>query len=124
MKEVINHLEANNTSKIVIYDSSKGFSRFLKSKLEERYEVKIISSKNVLKKYETSEIGILFYIINDGVDAIMFKNLNYDTKKVFLGVASKYLEDRIENYDHVITFDLELTKKDIFEQINKHLQIA
>jgi hypothetical protein len=114
--------EVEKASQIIVYDTSRGFSRFIKSKFEEQFEVKVISSPQEIKKYKTDDLGVLLFIVNDGVDAILFSNIFYNTRHVFLGIAAKHLEDRFINYNNVITIDLELPKKELFQYINHHLQ--
>ena len=116
--------EVNKATQIYVYDTSRGFSRFIKSKFEEQFDVKVISSQQEIKKYKTEDLGILLFIVNDGVDAILFSNMFYNTKHVFLGIAAKHLEDRFVNYNNVIAVDLELPKKELFQYINYHLQTA
>lgn len=114
--------EVNKVSQIIVYDTSRGFSRFIKSKFDEQFDVVIISSPQEIKKYKTEDLGILLFIVNDGVDAILFSNMFYNTKQVFLGIAAKHLEDRFVNYNNVIPVDLEMPKKELFQYISYHLQ--
>jgi len=116
--------EVNKATQIYVYDTSRGFSRFIKAKFEEQFDVKVISSQQEIKKYKTEDLGILLFIVNDGVDALLFSNMFYNTKHVFLGIAAKHLEDRFVNYNNVIAVDLELPKKELFQYINYHLQTA
>lgn len=114
--------EVEKASQIIVYDTSRGFSRFIKSKFDEQFDVTVISSPQEIKKYKSEDLGILLFIVNDGVDAILFSNMFYNTKHVFLGIAAKNLEDRFVNYNNVIPIDLELTKKELFQYLNHHLQ--
>lgn len=114
--------EVEKAPQIIVYDTSRGFSRFIKSKFDEQFDVTVISSPQEIKKYKSEDLGILLFIVNDGVDAILFSNMFYNTKHVFLGIAAKYLEDRFVNYNNVIPIDLELTKKELFQYLNHHLQ--
>ncbi|MFM2213209.1 MAG: hypothetical protein RL427_472 [Bacteroidota bacterium] len=116
--------EVEKASKLIVYDTSRGFSRFIKSKFEEQFEVIVISSPQEIRKYKTDDLGVLLFIVNDGVDAILFSNIFYNTKHVFLGIAAKHLEDRFLNYKNVKQIDLELPKKELFLYLNQHLQTA
>jgi hypothetical protein len=122
MIKSISHSEVEKPTQIGVYDSSRGFSRFIKSKFEEQFEVVVMSSPQEIKKYNTNDLGVLLFIVNDGVDAILFSNMFYKTKQVFLGIAAKHLEDRFTSYDNVIQMDLELPKKELFHFINNYLQ--
>jgi hypothetical protein len=112
----------NKASQIIVYDTSRGFSRFIKSKFDDQFEVIVLSSPQEIKKYKTDNLAVLLFIVNDGVDAILFSNMFYNAKHVFLGIAAKHLEDRFVNYNNIIPVDLNMPKKELFQYINHHLQ--
>jgi hypothetical protein len=112
----------NKVPQIIVYDTSRGFSRFIKSKFDEQFDVINICSPQEIKKYKTDDLGVLLFIVNDGVDAILFSNMFYNAKYVFLGIAAKHLEDRFVNYNNIIPVDLNMPKKELFQYINHHLQ--
>ena len=116
--------KGSKESQIIVYDTSRGFSRFIKSKFEEQFDVISISSPQEIKKYKIEKTSALVFIVNTGVDAILFSKVFAGTKQVFLGVAAKHLEDRFVKYKNIIAVDLEMPKKELFEYINYHLQTA
>ena len=109
------------THKILVYDTSRVFSRFLKTKLDDSFELTVINSKREFKKQSVSAYDSVFFIANDVFDALLFANIYKDTKPLFLGIAAKYLEDEFALYDGFIPLDLKLPKKELTAFINTHL---
>ncbi|MGL2965809.1 hypothetical protein [Flavobacterium sp. XGLA_31] len=117
-----NNFEPIGTGKMAVYDSSRGFSRFIKNKFEDQFEVTVINNKQELKKHQISDSTTLFFIVNDAVDILLFSNLFYNRKQLFLGIATKNLEERLVRYQNIIPIDLELPKKELLEYIQHHLR--
>jgi endonuclease III-like uncharacterized protein len=111
------------SNKILVYDTSRGFSRFIKSKLESQFEVEVINNKKDIKKYNITDFKTIFFIVNDVLDSLVFSSFYYDVSTVFLGITIKNLENRFENYDNIISINLDLTKKELLQYINNQLEL-
>lgn len=120
--QITEELVKDDMRKIVVYDTSRGFSRFIKTKLGGQYDVTVINSKLGLKKYKITSYCTVFYIVNDPIDVLQFENIYENAEMVFLGIAVKNLEKRFVKYTTVIPIDLNLAKKDLMDYILLQLQ--
>ena len=107
---------------IVVYDSSRGISRLIKNKIEGEFNVTIINSKGGLKNHKFTNSYIVFYIVNDAIDALPFPNVYFNAELVFLGITTKNLEQHFISYTDVIRLDLQVPKKELIDSIQYHLQ--
>ena len=108
-------------NKIFVYDSARGFSRFLKSRLNTHYEIETENKRYKLKKYDIPVYDCVFYIVNTTEDVAAFSKVYPQTSLAFVGVADNELINDFKNFQDITLLDLQLSKNDLFRCINDAL---
>jgi len=115
-----------NITKLLFYDKSIGYSRYLEARLPNDYSLKTIKKQINLKKIDISEYDTLLYIINDADDFFLFTKIQNDLPinlKILMGATSPVITKNMSRFNQIIPLDLELSKKDLFNEITKKLKL-
>ena len=114
-----------NISKLLFYDTSVGYSRYLAGRLPCDYYMKIIKKRFNLKKIDISEFDTLLYIINDEDDFFLFSKIHKNfpvNLKILIGTTSSDIN--IAQFKRIIPLDLALSKKELYSEITEKLKSA
>jgi len=108
-------------NKIFVYDTARGFSRFLKSRLNSDYEIEAENKRYKLKKYNITSYQCVFYIVNTTEDVAAFSKVYQQASLAVVGVADNELVNDFKNFQDIMLLDLQLSKNDLFRCINDTL---
>lgn len=106
-----------------IYDATKGFSRFLKLKLEDDITIECCTNRNELINYSLTNMDLAFVVINDQNDVINFVYIYSKIENIVLYCNIKEITDRLSSVDTITALNTNLTKSDLLKQINFNLQL-
>ena len=115
-----------NIPKLLFYDKTIGYSRYLEGRLPIGYSVEIVKKQLNLKQIDISKFDILLYIINDADDFFLFSKIQNDLPtnlKILMGATSPEISKKMFRFDGIIPLDLELNKKDLFNEITKKIKL-
>lgn len=120
--ELIKNCEIN---KIFIYDTSKGFHRFIKLNYENKYAIdhcyKIELFDNFYKNL--SNYQHCLFVINSHDDIVNLFKLFAKTQMLLLAVMVKDLEDKFDDIENIIKLNMKLPKKDLINFLDRHLSL-
>lgn len=107
--------------KIFIYDSSKGFSRFLKLKLSGKHDLFICTNKHNIVNYYHYDFDCAFINFNDIDDLHNLFLIFHNVKRIFVSTNLQYIKEMISGTDSIFLLDLEDKKSKILNEINFNL---
>jgi hypothetical protein len=110
-------------NKIFVYDTSRGFYRFIKLNYEKEYSIDLCNKKNQFEDFAPNlpKYNHCFFIINSKDDVLNLLKLFSKTSKIFLAVMVRELENEFDNFENFIKLNLNLSKKDLTNFLNKYL---
>jgi len=109
--------------KILIYDSSKGFSRFLKTNLSKKHELHICTNVHQLSPYFEEDFDCAFINFNDIVDLKYLIIIFHQIKKIFVTTNLQDVKETILTTNSIILLELEENKSVLLNKINFNLEI-
>lgn len=111
--------------KMFVYDTSKGFSSFIKYYYSEKMEIHICTNKIKFQNFIMSDYEVCFFIVNDIDDFLKLRIIYSQIEYFFISTPKKALYKKIEhlNYDDAIIIDFDYSKKDILSEINFNLNL-
>lgn len=106
--------------KALIYDSTKGFSSFIKRNYSDKMELDICYNKFKLKNYSSVNYQLCFFMVNDIEDYFLLKKYYDEIEYFFIITYKKTLSEKISrlSYKNAVLIDSEHSKKYILELIN------
>jgi hypothetical protein len=106
--------------KALIYDSSKGFSSFIKRNYSEKLELDICNNKFNLKNYNSSNYQICFFMVNDIEDYFLLKKYYFEIEYFFIISYKTTLLEKIKKleYTNAVLIDSDHSKKYILDLVN------
>ena len=114
-----------NKNKIFVYDTSRGFCRFVKLNFENDYSIDSCYKKEqfdnffkILPYYHN-----YLFVINNYEDILNLMKLCTKKETILLVIMIKELEDKFDNFDNIIRLDLNQTKKDTIKFLNNYLTL-
>lgn len=108
--------------KILIYDSSRGYSRFIKLNFKD-FEVNNFSDFRNYKDINTDDFAAVFFIINYHVELVDLICLQPKKTPIFVGTRLSEIVDKVKDFDNIIFLDLQQSKKDILDCIKYNFNI-
>jgi len=109
--------------KILIYDSSKGFSRFLKNNLSEKHELLICTNNQNLPQYYDKNFDCAFINFNDVVDLTNLFVIFHQIKKIFVSTNLQDIKQNILLNDSIYLLELDEKKSALLDKINFNLEM-
>ena len=121
--KVIKNTEEN---KIFVYDTSRGFYRFIKLNYEKEYSIDLCSRIDQFEDFAPNlpNYQHCFFIINSKDDVLNLLKLFSKTSKIFLAVMVTELENEFDNFENFIKLNLNLSKKELTNFLNKYLTLC
>lgn len=104
----------------LVYDTSKGFARFVKINFAKSFNVEVFNDINNLKDVELLNFELAFVVINDFTDIIIYNWIASRVKKVFIITEQTYLSHRSFTKNSVVINKNDF-KRDIIELINRNI---
>lgn len=112
-----------NKKKVFVYDSAKGFSRFIKINFKNQFEVISCTNKKKLIEYKLDNIEFAFFIINDLDDIINFIWTFSKISRIYLGTHNEEINKKLKDNDSIVLLNLSQKKTDLIEEIKQNIKI-
>lgn len=109
--------------KIFVYDSSKGFARFLKLNLSDRHDLSICTNRKNLSEYYNEEFDCAFINFNDSDDLIYLFLIFYQVKKIFVSTNLQNIKQKVLKNNSIHLLDLDEKKSVLLKAINYNLDM-
>lgn len=111
--------------KILVFDTSIGYAKYLEKVYKKKYEVSLVCHYNDFRKIDAFYYDSIIFIINELEELLLFSKINSSYKgiRLFLGVTKKKLATNVHelNLKDVHHINTELNKTDIISYINSKL---
>lgn len=98
--------------KILIYDTSKGYFRFIKLNFRD-FEVDNFSMYSNLNEVNIDDYVAIFFIINCHRELLDLVCFQIKETPIFIGSPSNEIDAKIKNFENIIYLDLKKSKNDI-----------
>lgn len=102
--------------KILIYDSSRGYSRFIKLNFKD-FEVINFSEFNNYKDINTEDFDAVFFIVNYPIELVDLICLQQKTALIFVGTRLLEIADKVKDFDNTIFLDLQQIRSVLLDLI-------
>ncbi len=112
-----------NEKKILVYDSSGAFSRFIKLKYAKAYQVDNFNKFFNAQEVNFWEYDIAFFIINHEIEAVDFIRIYNKVPVLFVGSSIPEVHKKIVGLHDTILLDLQNIKSQILESIDFYLNV-
>jgi hypothetical protein len=108
-----------------IYDTSKGFSAFLKHHFSDKMNIDVCTNKKKFLLYDLKNYNVCFFIVNDMDDFFNLMQIYNKIDCFFIGSPNKIISQKIENlnYDSMVYLDFSSNKNDILSSISFNLML-
>lgn len=113
------------SKKTFVYDTSKGFSSFIKHYYSDKMSIDVCTNKKKFYLDNIKEYNTCFFIVNDMDDFFNLMKVYYKIEHFFIGTPNKIIGEKIEklNYDDVVYLDFNNNKHDLLDTINFNLML-
>jgi hypothetical protein len=110
---------------IIVYDTTKGFSSFVKKNFGKTYPIAACTSKKKFSATQFKSYTICFFIVNDINDLLNLVRLNTLEIPVIVGTASHILDSKIDfvKNERIFALDFSQSKEALFLQLQYYLQV-
>ena len=102
--------------KILIYDSSRGYSRFIKLNFKD-FEVINFSEFNNYKDINIEDFDAVFFIVNYPIELVDLICLQQKTALIFVGTRLLEIADIVKDFDNTIFLDLQQIRSVLLDLI-------
>lgn len=109
--------------RLFVYDTTRGFARFIKINFANEYEISTCNLKRNLLDYNIEEIQIAFININQYEDVVDFFFIRSRVKFVFAISKLPDVKLMLQEFQDVIFLDIDMLKSDTIRQILDSLKI-
>ena len=111
--------------KTYIYDTSKGFSSFIKHYYSDKMIIDVCTNKKNFNFEDIKNYGTCFFIVNDMDDFFNLMKIYTKMEHFFIGSPNKIIGEKIENlhYECVVFLNFNNNKYELLETINYHLML-
>ncbi len=112
-----------NRKRLFVYDTTRGFARFIKINFANEYEISTCNLKRNLLDYNIEEIKVAFININQYEDVVDFFYIRSKVKFVFALTKLPDVKLMLQEFQDVIFLDIDMLKSDTIRQILDNLKI-
>ncbi|WP_395065786.1 hypothetical protein [Flavobacterium sp.] len=111
--------------KVYVYDTSKGFSSFIKHYYSDKMFIETCTNKKIFLLEEIIGFDTCFFIVHDMEDFFNLMQIFTKIKHFFIGSPNRKMSEKIEalNFEGVIVLDFHHCKADILKTINFNLKL-
>lgn len=109
--------------KIIIYDTSRGFHRFMKLNFANDYEVDSVFDFKGIKDIDFDEYSAIFFIINESTEVFDLIALYSKGKSIFVGTRLSNTTESLQNIEGITIIDLIQSRQQMVDFIHFHLKI-
>ncbi|MEN9336544.1 MAG: hypothetical protein RLZZ500_1531 [Bacteroidota bacterium] len=111
-------------AKLAVYDTSKGFSSFVKHYFAKRVDIEVCTSKKKFSLDWFRNFQHCFFVVNDIEDLFNLMKVADLNNEVIAGSPSRILEMKIKNVnDHEVkVMDFSLNKNELMLYIDNYLK--
>lgn len=112
------------TAKLAVYDTSKGFSSFVKHYFSKRVDIEVCTSKKKFSLEWFKNFKHCFFVVNDIEDLFNLMKVAQLHNEVVAGSPSRILEMKIKtvNDQDVKLMDFSLNKNELMLYIDNYLK--
>lgn len=115
--------EKKENKNVFVYDTTKGFSRFIKKYFKNYFNILCCTNKKKLPEQELTNIDFAFIIINDFDDIISFIWIYSKVKILFIGTNMIKLKTKLKDEESIILLDLSKKKDELIIEIKNKLKL-
>lgn len=112
----------NVKKKILIYDSSRGYSRFIKMNFKD-FEVNNFSEFTNYRDINAEDFEAIFFIVNYHIELLDLICFKAKKTPIFFGSTLSEINAKIKDFDNFILLDLSKNRKDILDFIKLHFNM-
>lgn len=109
--------------KILVYDTSKGYCRFLKLNFNNEFEVKSFFEYGSYEDVNFDEFETAFFIVNQPSELLDLFVFYSKIGQIFLGSRSAEINRSIKNFDGVVFLDLLQKRQEMVDSIKFNLSL-
>ncbi len=108
---------------VFVYDTTKGFSRFIKIYFKNYFDILCCTNKKKLPEQQLTNIDFAFVIINDFDDIISFIWIYSKVKIIFIGSNMDIIKKKLKHEESIILLDLSKNKDELRIEIKNKLKL-
>lgn len=112
-----------NKNRLFVYDTTRGFARFIKINFSNEYEIASCNLKKKLDDFNIDQMEVAFVNIDKYEDVVDFFFIKSKVKFVFAISRLPDVKLMLEEFQDVIFLDIDKLKSDIIRQILDNLKI-
>ncbi len=121
--ELLKNFDKN---RIFVYDTSRGFYRFIKLHFEKDFSIDLC---NKIDQFDDFYKNLPYYqhcifVVNSHVDLINLLRLFSKTDTILLAVMVKDLENKFDDFNNIIKLNLDLPKKELINFLHKYISLS
>lgn len=105
-------------NKILVYDSSKGFNRFLKLNYRKQYDIVSITDSSNFNQVDFDEYKAVFFIVNSEAELLDLLVILFKAKFLIIGSREKHVMNALMVLEEVVFIDLNLKKDELVQFID------
>ena len=111
--------------KVYIYDTSKGFSSFIKHYYSDKMIIDVCTNKKNFNQNDIQKYDLCFFMVNDMDDYFNLMKIYTLIEHFFIVTTNKIIRKKINNlnYEDVVFIDFNNSKPELLEEINYNLML-
>lgn len=119
-------IKNNDKNKIFVYDTAKGFCRYIKLNFSKNYTIDHCYNTEQFDNFDNSLSNYehYFFVINSHEDILYLFKLFTKVDTIFLAVMIKGLENKFDDIDTIIKLNLNQTKNDLRNFLSTSLNLS
>lgn len=116
-------MQSQEKKKMIIYDTSKGFHRFMKLNFTENYIVDSFFDFKDLKDVILDEYSAIFFIINESNEVFDLISIFSRERSIFVGTRLSNVTQHLKNIEGITIIDLMQSRQSMIDFIHFHLKL-
>jgi hypothetical protein len=116
-------MENKTKKRMLIYDTSKGFHRFMKLNFTENYIVDSFFDFKDSKDIIYEDYCAIFFIINESSEVLDLISIYSKDKSIFVGTRLGNVTQHLQNIEDITILDLIQSRHSMIDFINFHLKL-
>lgn len=111
--------------KVYVYDTSKGFSSFIKHYYSTKMNIDVCTNKKRFATEGINNYDTCFFVVNDMDDLFKLIKIYYKIEHFFIGSPSKIICEKMETFmsSNVVFLDFNQNKYEMLKTINTNLSV-
>lgn len=111
-------------NKLLIYDSSNGYKRFIKINFNNEFDCKSFFDYQVGEVINYNDFVAMIFIVNETMELVDMMRINKKIALVFLGSRIVQISDALKELDDTIFLDLQQSRQEMIDSITFNLRLS